>query len=242
VPLTQELLRHVEVGTPVEIEARDRDDGPIRAAVSRISPFIEQSSFSTIAEIDLPPANGLRPGMFVTVRVLRGESVPATLLPTSAVWEEPGTGFNQVFVVEEDDGLAEPSQPGDEIPERHRRVAVRRVKILAEGQGQTGVDGVAGGEWVVTLGQHLLFEQLQTNGSDTATARVRPTTWLQVLDLQSLQREDLLENFLEKQRRLAAVLGAELPPDPDTVDELMAASEAGEGESLEPPSASAGDS
>jgi len=222
VPLTQDLLRHVEAGTPVEVDARDLDGPPIRAEVSRISPFIEQGSFSTVAEIDLPAASGLRPGMFVAVRVLRGESEPATLVPTSAVWEAPVTGFSQVFVVEEDDGLAEPVAPESEIPDRVRRVTVRRIEVLAEGQGRTGVDGVADGEWVVTLGQHLLFEQLQTEGGSTVTARVRATSWRQVLELQSLQREDLLEGFLNKQRRVAEVLGAELPTDANEVDRLLA--------------------
>jgi len=239
VPLTQDLLRHIEVGTPVEIDARDLDRAPLRAEISRISPFIEQGSFSTVAEIDLAAASGMRPGMFVEVRVLRGESEPATLVPTSAVWEEPGTGFSQVFVVEEDDGLAEPPMPETDIPDRARKVTVRRVQVLADGQGQTGVGGVADGEWVVTLGQHLLYEQLQTEGADTAVARVRATSWRQVLELQSLQREDLLEGFLDKQRRVAEVLGAELPKDGSVVDELLAAQEASV---ADPPPSPAGES
>jgi len=238
VPLTQDLLRHVEVSTPVEVAARDLEGAPIRAEVSRISPFIEQGSFSTIAEIDLPTASGLRPGMFVAVRVLRGESEAATLVPTSAVWEAPTTGFTQVFVVEEDDGLAEPPTPESNIPDRARRVAVRRVQVLAEGQGQTGAGGVADGEWVVTLGQHVLFEQLQTEAADTTLARVRATSWPQVLELQSLQREDLLKGFLKKQRRVAEILGAELPTDGSAVDELLATREESIGD---PPPSPAGE-
>lgn len=222
VPLTQDLLRFVDVDTPVEIGTRDTDGAAVRAVVSRISPFIEQGSFSTIAEIDLPAAGGMRPGMFVEVRVLRGESEPATLVPASAIWEEPGSGSSQVFVVEEVDGLAEPDAQSPDIPVRERRVGVRRVHVLAEGQGRTGVDGIVDGEWVVTLGQHLIYEQLQTDGRQETVARVRPTSWRQVLELQGLQREDLLEGFLEKQRRVAAVLGSELPPDSNAVDELLA--------------------
>lgn len=160
--------------------------------------------------------------MFVEVRVLRGESEPSTLVPASAIWEEPGSGSSQVFVVEEVDGLAEPDAQSPDIPVRERRVGVRRVHVLAEGQGRTGVDGIVDGEWVVTLGQHLIYEQLQTDGREETVARVRPTSWRQVLELQGLQREDLLEGFLEKQRRVAAVLGAELPPDSNAVDALLA--------------------
>jgi RND family efflux transporter MFP subunit len=222
VPLTQAMLSHIDNGTPVEIAARDIDREPLRAAVSRISPFLEQSSFSTIAEIDLPPGDrSFRPGMFVTVRVLRGESEPATLVPTSAVWEDPRSGMSQVYVVEEADGLEEAGAPEAEISNTARRVSVRTVQVLAEGQGHSGVDGVLDGEWVVTLGQHLLHEQMQATGSDVATARVRPTSWQRVLELQGLQREDLLEEFLSKQRRIAGVLGAELPSDPEIVEELL---------------------
>lgn len=224
VPLTQAMLRDVREGTPVEIAARDGEEDPVRASVSRISPFLELGSFSTVAEVDLQPGgSGLRPGMFVSVRVLRGESLPATLVPTTAVWEDPRSGAELVFVVEEADGLAEFSGDAGAVPERPRRVAVREVRVLADGQGRSGVEGVAEGEWVVTVGQHLVHEQMQATGADVVEARVRPTSWQRVLELQGLQREDLLEGFLAKQRRLAGVLGAELPASSEAVDQALAA-------------------
>jgi HlyD family secretion protein len=223
-PLTQAMLRDVREETPVEIWARDREEAPVRASVSRISPFLEQGSFSTVAEVDLEPgSSGLRPGMFVSVRVLRGESLPATLVPTSAVWEDPRSGDELVFVVEEDDGLAESSGEAGAVPERARRVGVRPVRVLADGQGRSGVEGVGEGEWVVTVGQHLLHEQMRAAAAESTAARVRPTSWRRVLELQGLQREDLLEGFLAKQRRLAGVLGAELPASSEAVDEALAA-------------------
>lgn len=227
VPLTQAMLRDVREGTPVEIAARDGEEAPVRASVSRISPFLEQGSFSTVAELDLPPGNGgLRPGMFVSVRVLRGESRPSTLVPTSAVWEDPRSGADLVFVVEEDGGLAEPVGEVGAVPEQPRRVGVRPVRVLAEGRGRSGVEGVEEGEWVVTVGQHLLHEQMQATDAEAVEARVRPTSWQRVLELQGLQREDLLEGFLAKQRRLAGVLGAELPASSEAVDEALAAAAA----------------
>ncbi len=111
---------------------------------------------------------------------------------------------------------------------------MRTVHVLAEGQGRSGVDGVLDGEWVVTLGQHLLHEQLQATGSDVATARVRTTSWQWVLELQGLQREDLLEEFLTKQRRIAGVLGAELPSDPEVVEDVLAGGRADAGAKTQP--------
>jgi hypothetical protein len=40
--------------------------------------------------------------------------------------------------------------------------------------------------------------------------------------LQRLQREDLLEGFLEKQRAVAREFGAEIPQDPTVVDDMLA--------------------
>jgi hypothetical protein len=97
------------------------------------------------------------------------------------------------------------------------------VRVLAEGRGRSGVEGVEEGEWVVTVGQHLLHEQMQAADAEAVEARVRPTSWQRVLELQGLQREDLLEGFLAKQRRLAGVLGAELPASSEAVDEALAA-------------------
>jgi hypothetical protein len=42
-----------------------------------------------------------------------------------------------------------------------------------------------------------------------------------VLALQALQDEDLLEDFLAKQRTLAATLGAEIPASEDVVDRVL---------------------
>jgi len=227
VPLTQAMLRDVDRGTPVEISARGVPGDPVRAAVSRISPFPEQSSFSTLAEIDLPPGErDLRPGMFVSVRVLHGESERATLVPSTAVWEEPRSGVSLVFVVSDIHGLEELSG-GTEISGDARSISARPVGVRAEGHGQSGVIGVADGEWVVTVGQHLLYEQIQASGADTVFARVRPVSWQRVLELQGLQREDLLGEFLAKQRRVASVLGAELPSDPNVVDGLLTGADDG---------------
>jgi HlyD family secretion protein len=219
-PLTQEMLGEVEVGSPVEITARGRSGEPLVAEISRISPFLEAGSFSTTAEIDVPGASGLRPGMFVTVRVLVGASETATLVPSSALWEDPRTGDWTVFVVTDADGLVEADGPGGEIPEPPRSVVRRPVTRVAEGRGRTAVSGLDDGEWVVTVGQQLLQDRLDEGGA-TVAARVRPTSWARVLELQGLQREDLLLRFLAKQRAVAQHFGAELPPSTAEVEAAL---------------------
>lgn len=222
VPLTERMLDHVEAGMPVVLETRSPGREPLHAELSRISPFLAERSFTTIGEIDVENTEaGLRPGMFLTVRILYGQSERATLVPSSAVWEDPETARRGVFVVEEPAGLETPEKAPGVAPEEPRTVTFRPVEVLAEGAGTSGVAGVREGEWVVTVGQHMLRERAREQRLKagevpdrrpvTVKARVRPTSWERVQQLQSLQREDLLAGFLEKQQRIAEALGAEIP-------------------------------
>lgn len=234
VNLTEAMLARVDVGLPVVIETRATSDGPIRAEVSRISPFLAQESFTTLGEIDVDNRERwLRPGMFVNVRVLVGQSQESTLVPVSAVWEDPTSGEFGVFVVEESTGLAPAAEVSTASPEEPRAVAFRRVGVLAEGRGVAGVTGIEKGAWVVTVGQHLLAAELrvtaEASGSavsgapadETTPARIRPVPWERVLELQDLQSEDLLEGFLDKQRTVAAALGAEIPESEEVVEQVL---------------------
>jgi RND family efflux transporter MFP subunit len=197
IPLTQELLRSVEAGASVHIDAGG-DAGPLRAKITRISPFLAAGSRSGAAEIDLPnPGRRLHPGMSVKVDVVHGESRPATLVPLSALYEDPRSGRISVFVAS---GMTGSDQ------EQPRPVSNRAVEVIARGSGAAGVSGVSEGEWVVSIGQHLLARD------ESRVARVRPASWERILQLQGLQREDLLVDFLEKQQTIARTKGAEPPP------------------------------
>lgn len=203
VPLTEEMLGFIRVGQAVSISFPSLRGPPISATLTRISPFLEAGSFSTIGEIDVPNQQGrLSPGMFVTVDILYGQSQRATLVPASALWEDPRTGAQGVYVV---DGAGLVEAAAAEIPDQPRGVKFRPVEVLAEGRATAGITGVREGEWVVVVGQQLLARDGE------ATARVRPTTWNRVLELQGLQREDLLQSFLDKQQRWAKARGAEPP-------------------------------
>jgi hypothetical protein len=64
-----------------------------------------------------------------------------------------------------------------------------------------GVSGIEPGSWIVVVGQHLLSSQDPQTGPPRA--RVRPISWERLIELQGLQREDLLRQFMEKQQRIA---------------------------------------
>ena len=131
--------------------------------------------------------------MFVTVDVHYGESSLVTLVPTSAVYEDPATGEAGVFVVETRPDELKVSQ--GTLTEAAVTVPFRAVDVLASGRQTIGVGGVAPGEWVVVVGQHLLA------AGGAAVARVRAVEWDQILALQEVQREDLLRQFMDKQQR-----------------------------------------
>ena len=232
VNLTEEMLATVEEGLPVEIFSRGAKGQATPAELSRISPFLAEDSFTTLAEIEVDYRAGeLRPGMFATVRILVGQSQQATLIPVSALWEDPETGRRGVFVVQGTEALAALSTDSVEESDTTYPVRFEDVPVLAEGRGAAGVGGIEQGAWVVTVGQHLLSSELRSvsrsaSGAEGRTAnetpaRIRPVTWEHVLELQSLQDEDLLEGFLDKQRTVAAALGADIPASEDEVDRVL---------------------
>ncbi|MEM1177841.1 MAG: efflux RND transporter periplasmic adaptor subunit [Acidobacteriota bacterium] len=202
VPLTESMLGKLEQGMPVRLHA-DTLDAAVEATLTRISPFLSEGSFSTVGEIVVDnPEGRLRPGMFVTVDVLYGQSERATLVPASALWEDPRTGEAVVFVVDTSAG-----PPPEALGDSALAVERRRAVVEAEGRETLGLSGVEPGEWVITVGHQLLE-------GDELEARVRAAAWGRVLTLQGLQQEDLLETFLEKQQRLAQTVGVE-PPSTD---------------------------
>jgi len=207
VPITQEMLTRIRAGQTAEIRSGSIGDSVIRAAVSRVSPFIEPGSFSAELQIDVDNASGaLLPGMFVTVDVLYGESREATLVPKSAIWEDPATGAVGVYTAPSiglEVPLVMPEEGSDEVPPMTPPTPAefQRVEVLAEGRHVVGVEGIEPGDWVIVVGQHLVAGGNPNEGPPQA--RVRPIDWERLLDLQGLQREDMLRQFMEKQQRIS---------------------------------------
>jgi len=205
VPVTQEVLGRLSEGDRVEVRAESLPDTVIEAEISRISPFLEEGSFSAEAEIDVSNEGGLLiPGMFVTVDVFYGESEQATLVPKSALYEDQITGAPGVYVAPslglEIQPLPASREDGTGPFTPPTPVRFQSVEVVAEGQQLVGLNGIEAGDWVVVVGQHLLSAR---RSDEPVTARIRPVTWERIVGLQQLQREDLLRQFMEKQQRLA---------------------------------------
>jgi len=203
VVLTDRMLSYIEKGQRTEIAAEYEGFEQLSAPLTRISPFLNPVTHSTVAEIDMANPDGLlKPGMFVTVDIFYGESEQATLVPQSALFENPTTGVTGVYVARDTINAGQPTlnpPPGDEEPISLTPPVTFefvQVEVIAEGRMSVGVRGVDAGDWVVTLGQHLF-------GGAEGEARVRVVQWPWVEQLQKLQRQDLLEEVFEQNRRAA---------------------------------------
>jgi HlyD family secretion protein len=201
VVLTDRMLNYIQDGQRVEIVNEHSSQGIIDAKLSRISPFLNPISHSTEAEIDLAnPDQALKPGMFVTVDIFYGESEQATLIPLSALYEMPSSGVTGVYVTEAAfnrelvaSGQVDPSVALSDPVD----FAFVPVEVVAKGRMEAGISGVDEGTWVITLGQNLL-------GGDEGKARVRPVKRMWVEKLQRLQREDLMEEVVKRQSKVAS--------------------------------------
>ena len=191
--LTDKMLSYLREGQRVEINNQNIAAGVLNASLSRISPFLNPVSHSTEAEIDLENTNGsLIPGMFVTVDVFYGESEQATLVPLSALYENPTTGETGVYVTEasfnEEAIVTKQSDKSIGLSEPVDFKFVP-VEVIAKGRMEAGINGIEKDKWIITLGQNLL-------GGDEGKARVRPVNWTWVEKLQVLKREDLMEGLV----------------------------------------------
>ena len=205
VQVTDRMFGQIQEGQTARIRVPSKDT-TLTASVTRISPFLSNESYSAEAEIVVPNEERvLTPGMFAEVDVAYGESQQATIVPLSAIYENPSTGARGVFVaptlgtevpVEMPDSYSADDPPPLTQP---TPTTFREVEILAEGQQTAGVRGIQPGDWVVTVGQNLI----SSAGQDRVDARVRPMSWSRLMALQRLQDTDLLYDILERQQRVA---------------------------------------
>lgn len=197
VVLTDRMLAYIEEGQRAEIST---GGSTASAELSRISPFLHPVAHSTEAEIDLQNPDGvLKPGMFVTVDVFYGETEEATLVPLSALYENPETGVVGVYATQESLAVAPPIDLESSDGERPSEFAQLSdpvlfefipTEVIAEGRMEAAVRSVEPDTWVITVGQNLL-------GGEDVEARVRPVTWDRIERMQSLQEEDLMQEVIE---------------------------------------------
>ncbi len=197
--LTESMLNKISIGQTAQIMVEDYqgNDQIVSAKLSRISPFLNEITRSTEAEIDVENTNGwLKPGMFVPVDILFGESEQATLIPVSAIYTDPTSGAEGVFIASSLGSEIEPANDAENTTTldpltEPTQMQFKVINVRARGRMEVGVNGLDSGQWVVTMGQDLL-------GEGREQARVRTISWDKVYELQQLQSEDLLKDALRK--------------------------------------------
>lgn len=197
--LTERNLTYIRQGMPVNLYSESWPELMIEADIARVSPFLDSTTLRTQAYIDVNNEDGLmRPGMFVTVDVLYGQSDEAVLIPNSAIYRHPRTGVEGIFVMQPPAGDEfRPQAEVDGAPALTPPQPVRfvPVNIVASGRMATGVRGIEEGDWVVTVGQNLLV-------GNTTEARARLVDWQRMMTMQRMQSRDLFE-IIDAARREA---------------------------------------
>jgi HlyD family secretion protein len=194
--ITERMMMYIKEGMKVEVSNPSVPDSVVSATISRISPFLDPVTHTTTAEIDINNTGGfLLPGMFATVDVFYGQSLSATLVPNSAIYRHPLTGIEGVYVarsigseiqpVTDVDATAPPPLT-DATP-----VEFVEINVLAKGREVSGISGIQGGTWVVSVGQNLL-------AGGAREARVRTVAWDRIIELQMLTEEDLMRSVLRE--------------------------------------------
>src|SRR5690606_31056918 len=190
--LSDRMLEYIGVGVPVNITSTSWADKTLSSTITRISPFLDSNTMRTQAFVELGnQQNLLRPGMFVTVDILYGQSDESVIVPNSALYRHPRTGLEGVYVVApsgEGNALAGNQQQaeGVGIIAPPSPVSFVPVQIVATGRMASGVRGINEGDMVVTVGQQLL-----QGGSEQVRPRLLP--WDHMMHLQELQTEDMID-------------------------------------------------
>jgi len=188
--ITERQLNFIREGMTANLYSENWSDVMLESRISRISPFLDSNTLRTQAYIDMSNPSGLmRPGMFLNVDVLYGESAEAVLIPNSAIYRHPRTGVEGVFVMTPPPSSEfRPVAEIDGAPAVSPPVAVEfvPVDVIASGRMATGVRGVRDGDWVVTVGQNLLV-------GNVTEARARLMDWERMMQLQRMQSRDIFE-------------------------------------------------
>lgn len=203
VVLTEDMMTFIEVGQDALVYTNNNseDRQTVKATVARISPFLNNVTRSTEAEIEVENQEQmLNPGMFVPVDILYGDSRQATIIPTSALYTDPQTGEEGVYVASSIGLEIEPADsvnPDNPPPlTEPTPVEFKQIDVVARGRMEVGISGIDSGSWVVTVGQDLLSE-------GRTQARVRTVKWDRIFTMQQMQRQDLLQKVLDSQSRSA---------------------------------------
>ena len=141
IDIPEQAVSTIQVGQSVSVNVSAYPDRSFSGTVHHVSPSVAPNSRTMTVEAQVENPGGLlKPGQFVTVRILQPQSDPAVLVPARAVRTESGT--SRVFVIK--DGRAEQrlvqlGQPEGDLVEirtgvaADEQVATSNVELLSDG-------------------------------------------------------------------------------------------------------------
>ncbi len=200
VPLTERMSSAIQPGSQAMLVTSPEDIGNpgVEAVVVRISPFLDPITHSAIAELEvLENERVLRPGMFVSLDIVYGESEQSVLVPKTALYDHPIEGETGIYLADMETSQLEFDDvqvPEEQIEEEGELTATADpvditfvpVQIIAESGGMAGVQGLnIENGWVVTVGQNQIAEW------ESEQAHIRTVDLEYVLELQNLQTRDM---------------------------------------------------
>ncbi|HEX7175373.1 MAG TPA: efflux RND transporter periplasmic adaptor subunit [Pyrinomonadaceae bacterium] len=143
IDIPEQAISNVQTGQSITLLTSAYPDRAFAGRVARISPNISAASRTMTVEAEVENSAGLlKPGQFVTARILLPESDPAVLVPVRAIRTDGTT--SRVFVIR--DGVAQErlvqtgQQEGDLVEVRgnvaaDEPVATSNVELLSDGMG-----------------------------------------------------------------------------------------------------------
>lgn len=139
ISVNENELKYINEGSQVRIICTAIDsDNYLIGRVSYIKPILSTLTRTAEVEIILPnPGNKILPGMFAKV-IFESETISGVKIPLNAIYRQPGTPNDYVFVIK--DNIA-------------KRVPVERVKVIDD---MVFVEGIEQGLEVVTHGKNQL--------------------------------------------------------------------------------------
>jgi len=157
VDLYEQDLAWVEEGATAQVELPYRPGEKIQGRVDYIYDQVDPNTRTVKARIAVPnPNRELKPGMYATVTLRGGESAPTPLVPQEAV---VSSGERDVVVLALGEGRFRP------VPVTTGRTANGSTQIL---------DGLRGGERVVTSAQFLIDSEARLQGALSAMTEDSP--------------------------------------------------------------------
>lgn len=139
--IPEQSVSTIQVGQSVSVSVSAYPDRNFSGMIHHISPSVTPNSRTMTVEAKVDNPGGLlKPGQFVTVRILQPQSDPAVLVPARAVRTE--SGVSRVFVIKDgraEQRLVQMGQPEGDLVEirtgiaADEQVATSNVELLSDG-------------------------------------------------------------------------------------------------------------